>query len=42
MPVALELTGTSADPEVLRLMPPLNFSSDEAVQLLTALGKVLG
>lgn len=36
------LTGTSADPEVLRLMPPLNFSSDEAVQLLTALGKVLG
>ncbi|MEK6597740.1 MAG: aminotransferase class III-fold pyridoxal phosphate-dependent enzyme [Gemmatimonadota bacterium] len=36
------LTGTSADPEVLRLMPPLNFSSDEAAQLLTALGKVLG
>ncbi len=36
------LTGTSADPEVLRLMPPLNFSSDEAAQLLAALEKVLG
>ncbi|HSR15269.1 MAG TPA: aminotransferase class III-fold pyridoxal phosphate-dependent enzyme, partial [Gemmatimonadales bacterium] len=35
------ITGTSADPEVLRLMPPLNFSRAEADLLLTALGKVL-
>jgi len=35
------ITGTSADPEVLRLMPPLSFSQAEADLLLTALGKVL-
>ncbi|MDH5316187.1 MAG: aminotransferase class III-fold pyridoxal phosphate-dependent enzyme [Gemmatimonadota bacterium] len=35
------VTGTSADPEVLRLMPPLSFSRAEADLLLTALGKVL-
>ena len=35
------VTGTSADPEVLRLMPPLSFSRAEADILLTALGKVL-
>lgn len=35
------LAGTSADPEVLRLMPPLSFSRDEADLVLTALGKVL-
>ena len=35
------VTGTSADPEVLRLMPPLSFSRVEADLLLTALGKVL-
>ena len=34
------LTGTATDPEVLRLMPPLNFSRDEADLLLVALGKV--
>jgi acetylornithine/succinyldiaminopimelate/putrescine aminotransferase len=35
------ITGTSADPEVLRLMPPLSFSRAEADLLLTALSKVL-
>ena len=35
------LTGTANDPEVLRLMPPLSFSSDEARRLLDALGEVL-
>lgn len=35
------LTGTSADPAVLRLMPPLSFSPGEADLLLEALGKVL-
>ena len=35
------LTGTAADPEVLRLMPPLSFSSDEARRLLEALSEVL-
>jgi acetylornithine/N-succinyldiaminopimelate aminotransferase len=35
------VTGTSADPDVLRLMPPLSFSRAEADLLLTALGKVL-
>ena len=35
------LTGTASDPEVLRLMPPLSFSSDEARRLLDALGEVL-
>jgi acetylornithine/N-succinyldiaminopimelate aminotransferase len=35
------LTGTSADPEVLRLMPPLNFKIAEAELLLDALGEVL-
>ena len=34
------LTGTAADPEILRLMPPLNFSSEEADLLLDALRKV--
>ncbi len=35
------LTGTSADPAVLRLLPPLTFSREEAEILLSALGKVL-
>jgi len=35
------ITGTSADPEVLRLMPPLNFSRAEADLLLSALSQVL-
>ncbi len=35
------LTGTSADPTVLRMMPPLTFSQDDADQVLTALQKVL-
>ncbi len=35
------LTGTSADPNVLRLMPPLGFSADEADRLLAALAGVL-
>jgi acetylornithine aminotransferase len=33
------LTGTSSDPQVLRLLPPLNFSIDEADLLLHALGE---
>jgi len=36
------LTGTSGDPEVLRLMPPLSFSIDEADRVLTALRRVVG
>ena len=35
------LTGTSTDPQVLRLMPPLSFSLHEADILLTALADVL-
>ena len=35
------LTGTSTDPEVLRLLPPLSFSRDEADILLRALEDVL-
>jgi acetylornithine/succinyldiaminopimelate/putrescine aminotransferase len=35
------ITGTSADPEVLRLMPPLSFSEAEADLVLQALGAVL-
>ncbi|HET7599963.1 MAG TPA: aminotransferase class III-fold pyridoxal phosphate-dependent enzyme [Gemmatimonadales bacterium] len=35
------LTGTASDPEVLRLMPPLSFSRDEADLLLSALREVL-
>jgi acetylornithine/succinyldiaminopimelate/putrescine aminotransferase len=34
------LTGTATDPEVLRLMPPLVFSTDEADILLDALREV--
>jgi acetylornithine/succinyldiaminopimelate/putrescine aminotransferase len=36
------LTGTSGDPEVLRLMPPLSFTREEADLLLDALGEALG
>jgi acetylornithine/N-succinyldiaminopimelate aminotransferase len=35
------LTGTSTDPEVLRLLPPLSFSHDEADLLMTGLEDVL-
>ncbi len=35
------LTGTSTDPEVLRLLPPLSFSREEADLLLTGLKDVL-
>jgi acetylornithine/succinyldiaminopimelate/putrescine aminotransferase len=35
------LTGTASDPNVLRLMPPLSFTTAEATQLLDALGEVL-
>ena len=35
------LTGTASDPEVIRLMPPLSFSMEEAALLLTALAEVL-
>ena len=35
------LTGTSSDPEVLRLLPPLSFSEAEADFLLDRLGEVL-
>lgn len=35
------LAGTSGDPEVLRIMPPLNFSHAEAERFLNALGEVL-
>jgi acetylornithine aminotransferase len=34
------ITGTATDPEVLRLMPPLNFRAEEADVLLDAIGKV--
>ena len=37
----LVLTGTSTDPAVLRLMPPLSFSLDEADVLLGSLREVL-
>ena len=35
------LTGTSTDPEILRLLPPLSFTRDEADILVHALGDVL-
>ena len=35
------LTGTASDPAVLRLLPPLSFSTSEADRLLSALGRVL-
>ena len=35
------LTGTSTDPQVLRLLPPLSFSQAEADILLTGLKDVL-
>jgi len=35
------IAGTSSDPEVLRIMPPLNFSIAEADILLAALDKVI-
>jgi acetylornithine/succinyldiaminopimelate/putrescine aminotransferase len=35
------LTGTSSDPAVLRLLPPLSFSADEADLLLAGLKEVL-
>jgi acetylornithine/N-succinyldiaminopimelate aminotransferase len=35
------LTGTASDPAILRLLPPLSFSVEEADLLLAALGKVL-
>jgi len=35
------LTGTASDPEILRLLPPLSFSSEEAGLLLAGLGEVL-
>jgi acetylornithine/N-succinyldiaminopimelate aminotransferase len=35
------LTGTSSDPAVLRVMPPLSFSRSEATQLVDALRRVL-
>lgn len=35
------ITGTSSDPQVLRLMPPLSFSISEAELLLLALAQVL-
>ena len=35
------IVGTSTDPQVLRLMPPLSFSQAEAEQLLQALAEVL-
>ena len=35
------IVGTSSDPSVLRLMPPLSFSRSEAELLLQALAKVL-
>jgi acetylornithine/succinyldiaminopimelate/putrescine aminotransferase len=35
------LTGTSTDPNTLRLLPPLSFSADEAALLMAALAKVL-
>jgi acetylornithine/succinyldiaminopimelate/putrescine aminotransferase len=35
------LTGGASDPEVLRLLPPLTFSMEEAALLLEALAEVL-
>ena len=35
------LTGTSSDPSVLRLLPPLSFSAEQANQVLAALAEVL-
>jgi acetylornithine/succinyldiaminopimelate/putrescine aminotransferase len=35
------LVGTASDPEVIRLMPPLSFSLEEADVLLTALEEIL-
>ena len=35
------LTGTSGDPAILRLMPPLSFSRNEANLLIDALRRVL-
>jgi acetylornithine/N-succinyldiaminopimelate aminotransferase len=35
------LTGTANDPEILRLLPPLSFSRDEADLLLAALKEIL-
>ena len=35
------ITGTASDPRVLRLLPPLSFSADEADLLLAALKEVL-
>jgi 4-aminobutyrate aminotransferase-like enzyme len=35
------LTGTSTDPQILRLLPPLSFSRHEAELLIHALGDVL-
>ena len=35
------LTGTAGDPAILRLLPPLSFSQDEAQQLLAGLREVL-
>ena len=35
------LTGTASDPSILRLLPPLTFTSAEAGLLLTGLGKAL-
>ena len=35
------LTGTASDPSILRLLPPLSFSLDEAGLLLAALDRVL-
>jgi 4-aminobutyrate aminotransferase-like enzyme len=35
------LTGTAADPAILRLLPPLSFSPAEAELLLGALDRVL-
>jgi acetylornithine/N-succinyldiaminopimelate aminotransferase len=35
------ITGTASDPRVLRLLPPLSFSEDEADLLLAGLKEVL-
>jgi acetylornithine/succinyldiaminopimelate/putrescine aminotransferase len=35
------ITGTASDPRVLRLLPPLSFSMDEADLLLAGLKEVL-
>ena len=36
------LVGTASDPAILRLLPPLTFSSGEAMLLLDAIGAVVG